>query len=261
MTPPVLPLAEVVTFLMILMRVGAILVMMPIFGERVVPAQVKAALSVVIAVLVYPVLNVPLTQVPTDSTVQLLLAMGGEILIGIVIGFVSRIVFAAVQTAGELMGFQMGVAIANVIDPVSSTQVSILSEFLYLMALLIFVTVDGHHIFLAAITESYRTIPALGGIFGSHAVREMVLLTRDVFVTGLRLSAPVVAVVFFVNVSLGLIARTVPQINVFIVGFPVQVFAGLLFLGLAMPFIVALIAGEIGDVWGEVRRLLVLMTA
>lgn len=261
MIPPVLQMEDVVTFLLILMRVSAILIMMPIFGERVVPAQVKAALSIIIAIIVYPVLNLPPAQAPTDSTIHLLLAMGGEILIGIVIGFVARVVFAAVQTAGELMGFQMGVAISNVIDPISSTQVSILSEFLYLVALLIFVAVDGHHIFLSAITESYRAIPALGGMFGADAAREITLLTRDVFVTGLRLAAPVIAVVFFVNVALGLIARTVPQINVFIVGFPLQVFVGLLFLGLAMPFIIALISNEIGGVWGEIKRLLLAMNA
>jgi len=252
-------MADVISFLLVFMRVGGILIMMPIFGEQVVPNRVKAALSVVVAILVYPLLHLSTPPSLAESTLQLLLALGGEVLIGVVMGFVARVVFAAVQTAGELMGVQMGVAMANVIDPISSTQVSILSEFLYLVALLVFVTVDGHHLFLGAITESYHLIPPLGGIFGVDAARELVLLTQSVLVTGFRLAAPVIAVVIFVNVGLGLIARTVPQVNVFIVGFPLQVFVGLLFLGLAMPVMVALMTNEIGDMWGEMKRLLMAM--
>jgi|YelNatPaOPRAMG01_1025707.scaffolds.fasta_scaffold18789_6 flagellar biosynthetic protein FliR len=259
MNLPILQTEQVIGFILVLMRVGGILIMMPIFGERVVPAQVKAGLSLLLALIVYPVLPVSAGDFKTDSTLQLLLRMGGEVLIGVVIGFVARIVFAAVQTAGELMGFQMGVAIANVVDPVSSTQVSLISEFLYLVALLVFVVVDGHHIFLSSIVESYRLIPILGAKLGSEAAREMLLLSRDVFVTGIKIAAPVIATVLFVNVGLGLIARTVPQINVFIVGFPLQVFMGLLFLGIAMPFIIVLITHGIEGIWPGVKRLLSLM--
>ncbi|MCX7982201.1 MAG: flagellar biosynthetic protein FliR [Syntrophales bacterium] len=259
MNLPVLQIEQVIGFILVLMRVGAIFIMMPVFGERVVPAQVKAGISVIIAIIVYPVLKVDVTGLKAATTVELLIRMTGEVLIGVAIGFIARIVFAAVQTAGELMGFQMGVAIANVVDPVSSTQISILSEFLYLVALLVFVTVDGHHLFLASIGESYRVIPIMQGVLNARAAQEMLLLTKDVFVIGFKIAAPVLAVIIFVNVGLGLIARTVPQINVFIVGFPLQVFMGLLFLGIAMPFIVALIAHEIDGVWPEVRRLLFLM--
>ncbi|HOJ52663.1 MAG TPA: flagellar biosynthetic protein FliR, partial [Syntrophales bacterium] len=260
MNLPAFQIEQVIGFILVLMRVGAIIIMIPVFGERVVPAQVKAGLSVIVAGLIYPVLPVNVGDFKAGSTIELLIRMGGEVIIGVAIGFVARIVFAAVQTAGELMGFQMGVAVANVVDPVSSTQISILSEFLYLVALLVFVTVDGHHIFLASIIESYRFIPILHGFFGAEAAREMLNMTTDVFVTGIKIAAPVVAVIIFVNVGLGLIARTVPQINVFIVGFPLQVFVGIMFLGIAMPFIIALIVHEIDGLWPEIRRIMSIMT-
>ena len=251
--------AAIEAFILVFLRMSAIIVLMPVFGDQAVPARIKAGLSLIMTVLVYPSVEIPGVLVGTENMAMTFVRMGGEVIAGGAIGFAARIVFAAVQMAGELIGVQMGVSIANVIDPITSIQVSIISELLYLVALLVFLTVDAHHIFIAAMSESYKTVPMLGIHFGSGLAREMVILTQSMFVTALKISAPVMAVLLFINVSLGIVARTVPQINVFIVGFPLQIAAGLIFLGVSIPLMVSLLSWDFRGLTMNVRSVLMLL--
>jgi flagellar biosynthetic protein FliR len=251
--------AHIEAFILVFLRVSAIIVLMPVFGDLVVPARIKAGLALILAVLIYPSVSIPEIIANTDNTILTFVRMGGEVLAGAVIGFSARIIFAAVQMAGELMGTQMGVSIANVIDPITSMQVSIIAEFLYLIALLVFLIIDAHHIFIAALSESYKTVPMLGVHFGGSLAREMLLMTQSMFVTAIKISAPIMAVLMFINVSLGIVARTVPQINVFIVGFPLQIAAGLVFLGLSIPFLVTLLSWDFQGMATDVKKILNLL--
>jgi len=251
--------SQIEAFILVFLRVSAIIVLMPVFGDLTVPARVKAALSIIISFLIFPVLPIPPVLAETDNLALTMVRMGGEAITGAAIGFASRIIFAAVQMAGELIGIQMGVSIANVIDPITSQQVSIIADFLYLVALLVFLTVDAHHIFLAAVSESYKAVPMLGIHFGSGLAREMLLMTQSLFVTAIKISAPVIAVLMFINVGLGIVARTVPQINVFIVGFPIQVAGGLVMIGLSVPLLASLLAWDFQAMAAEVRKILILL--
>jgi len=161
--------------------------------------------------------------------------MSGEVLIGVLLGFASRLVFAGIQLAGQLIGFQMGFSIVNIIDPVTSTQVSIIAEFQYLVAALLFLATSAHHVFLAAIVESYKVLPIYDFQFTGRSCRphrpfrQHVCHCREDF-------RPLIAALLLTNVGLGLIARTVPQINIFIVGFPLQIAVGLIGIGLTCPY-------------------------
>jgi flagellar biosynthetic protein FliR len=153
----------------------------------------------------------------------------------------------------------MGFFIANVLDPVSNGQVSVIAEIQYLMALVIFLIVDGHHALLQAVTESFRIVP-LGGLHISGPLVQTIFeWTRGVFVIALKIGAPIMAALIFTNVALGIVARTVPQINVFIVGFPLQIAVGFLFFGLSVPLFVALVARLISRIPGELGAVLRLM--
>ena len=260
MTVPFPSSMQIEAFILVLLRVSAIVVLMPVFGDQVVPARIKAALSLIIAFLIYPGLTLP-PIAGTDNLVLTLVRMGGEVLVGAAIGFAARVIFAAVQMAGEIIGMQMGVSIANIIDPITSTQVSIIAEFLYLVAILIFLSVDAHHIFLSAMSESYRLVPMLGVHVGGGLAREMLLMTQSIFVTGVKISAPVLAVLMFVNVGLGIVARTVPQVNVFIVGFPLQMLMGFIFLGLSIPLLVSLLSWDFYGMTKDLKRILTLLAS
>ena len=238
MEVPQITAGQIEIFILIFLRVSAIIITIPILGNRSVPVRVKGGLSVAVALLLVPF--VQYNAVPIGIPL-LVVKMCGEVLIGIVIGFAGRILFAGVQLAGQLVGFQMGFAIVNVVDPVSSSQVSITAQFQYLLALLIFLAVNAHHIFLYAIAESYQVIPPLSFHCSGPLMESILELSKNIFVVAIKTGAPVIAMLLFASVGLGLIARTVPQINVFIVGFPLKIAMGLIGIGLTLPYFVKIL--------------------
>ncbi len=253
---PQITAEQIETFVLVFLRVSAIIITIPILGNASVPMRLKGGLSVVVAFLLVPFVQydaVPI-QIP-----MLVVKMCGEVLIGIIIGFAGRILFAGVQLAGQLIGFQMGFAIVNVVDPVSSSQVSIIGQFQYLLALLIFLAVNAHHIFLYAITESYQVIPPLSFHYSGPLMESIIELSKNIFVVAIKTGAPVMAILLFASVGLGLIARTVPQINVFIVGFPLKIAIGLIGIGLTLPYFVKILESVFAEFDGQLIMFMSLM--
>lgn len=255
---PIISAEWAISFTLVLLRVGALIGTMPLFGDQVVPVRVKAGLSLVIAILLFPTVSSSLPTVSTDF-MSMLFRMISETLIGAALGFAARLIFAAAQLAGEMIGFQVGFSVANVIDPVSSTSVSLVGQFLYLFAMLIFVITNSHHIFFAAIADSFRLVPLLSFHVSGDFMMLLMNLCRDMFVLAVKLSIPVIAVILFTNVGLGIVARTVPQINVFIVGFPLQITVGLIFFGLSLPLCGSLLQSAYGHLGESVYALMRVM--
>jgi flagellar biosynthetic protein FliR len=194
----------------------------------------KAGFIAALTILIYPTLKFPMVEYP-QTFVGLSFALGSELLIGILIAYVSRLVFTGIEMAGTIIGYQMGFGIVNVIDPLSATNVSVISSIYNIFAMLIFLITDCHHYFITAILGSFELIPPLGFHYSGAIADNLATLTGSIFVAGVKISAPIVAALFFTNVALGLVARTVPQMNVFIVGFPLQIGLGLFMLGLTVP--------------------------
>jgi len=254
MTFPNFSAGQIELFFLILLRVSTIVVMIPIIGDRTTPARVKGGLAILITFLVLPFVERPAAA--ADDLFSLGLSMAGEVFIGVILGFAGRLVFAGVQLAGQLVGFQMGFSIVNVIDPVTSSQVSIIAEFQYMLAGLLFLTVDGHQMLIQAVAESYRVLPALGFHMTGALAQSLVDLSRNMFVIAVKISAPIVVALLFANVGLGLVARTVPQINIFIVGFPLQIAIGLIGVGLTLPLFLHITAGLFSNLPAEMGLLL-----
>jgi len=246
-------------FILVLIRVSAMVMMVPAFGDATVPASVKWGLSILITLLLFPIVKAGIPPTRDLGFVSLVLGIAGELLIGIVIGFSVRIMFAGIQLAGEMLGFQMGFSVASVIDPATSDQVSVIAEFQYLLSLLLFMTVNAHHVFISAIAESYQAAPPLSVHFSGPLFQALVILSKDIFVIAVKISAPVMAVLLFTNVAMGLVARTVPQMNIFIVSFPLQIAVGLLFMGIAAPVFVKVIQHLFLSLAGETGMLMRLM--
>ncbi|MBN1380263.1 MAG: flagellar biosynthetic protein FliR [Deltaproteobacteria bacterium] len=261
MGPPIPDSEQILMLMLVFLRVSAVLFVIPAFGERTVPARVKGGLAIIITLTVFPFVRADMPSLLQEAqTFAIFTAMIGEIMIGITIGFAVRMIFAGVQFAGEMIGIKMGFYMANIIDPVSSTQVSIIAEFQYLIALLVYLAVDGHHIFLAAITDSYQIVTPLGYHFSGPLMKALIQFSGNLFITAVKIGAPVIAVLFFTNTALGIIARTVPQINIFIVGFPLQIAVGLIFFGLTAPIFVATLQAVMNHLSIDVHTLLKLMS-
>ncbi|MEE9912672.1 MAG: flagellar type III secretion system protein FliR [Deltaproteobacteria bacterium] len=259
MSLPFLSAEHLEAFVLVLLRVSAIIVTIPVISESTVPAKIKAGLSIIVAVIIFPLVVPQMPPINNMHFISLMVGMIGEVMIGVTIGFVARLVFAAIQLAGDIIGYQMGFAIANVIDPLSTAQVSIITELQYLIAMLVFLTVNAHHLFFQAIVQSYVLIAPLSFHFSGELMQFIFNISKDMFVVALKIGAPIMAVMLFTNVALGVIARTVPQMNIFIVGFPLQISLGLIFLGLTAPFFVRLTQGIFTGMEGKIITLMRLM--
>jgi len=170
------------------------------------------------------------------------------------------VIFAAVDFAGTIIGFQMGFSIANVVDPQTDTQVSIIASFEIVLATLIFLAIDGHHIFLEAISTSYEQIPINGVNLGANKIDFILRITADLFILGLKLSAPYIVALLLANVIMGFMARSIPQMNVFVVGFPFTIGLGLLLLALGMPYLGQAIISMFGRIDDQVIELIQLLS-
>lgn len=233
---------QFVVFLFILARTGSIVALAPVLGSRNVPAQVKIALSLLVAALLVAAL--PVRAVPMTAGLDFLLRLGGEALIGVALGYSALLLFDAVQVAGELVGLQMGFGIVNVIDPLTSTQISLIGQFKFLLAVLLFLAIGGHRIVVETIGESFRMIPPGMLSFDTALGEHFSLQFGAMLVLAVKLSAPVLVALLLASFAEGIIARTVPQINIFIVGFGVRIAFGLFMLMLSLGFMAVVMNKE-----------------
>jgi flagellar biosynthetic protein FliR len=257
---PFLSLELAEGFILVLVRVSSIIMLVPVFGDTRVPARVKGGLSFLIALIFFPLVRSILPNIENVAPAHLAVLIAGEIVIGAVIGFAARLVFAGIQMAGEALGFEMGFMFAGVIDPLTNIQVTVISEFLYLVGILLFMIVDAHHIFISAITDSYSVLPPLLVNVSGPFTQALLNLSGEIFMIAIKISAPVLAVLIFLNIGMGMIARAVPQMNIFAINFPLEIGIGFLFIGLAAPVFVKTIKHVFLNLGGEIDMLLRLMS-
>ena len=231
-------------FLFVLLRVGALIMFFPILGSPQVPGRIKIGLILFVSIAVFPIVRATPMHDP-KSLFELVVNLFSEITIGLAVAYSARLMFTAVQIAGTVVDFQMGFGVVNVIDPQTETQVSVTAQFQNILAILFFLALDAHHIIIGAIVESFFLIDPFQINFSTFTPEIILLLFKATFVTAVKIAAPIMAILFFISVGLGLVARTVPQMNVFIVGFPLQIGVGLLMVGLSMSFFSIVVQGQI----------------
>jgi flagellar biosynthetic protein FliR len=145
--------------------------------------------------------------------------------------------FAGIQLAGQIVGYQMGFAVANVIDPATSAQIPIIAQFYNLTAMLVFLSINAHHLFFSALVDSYKILPPLSMHINPQLVGMMMRLAANMFVVAIKVGAPLIAVMLMVTVAFGMVARTVPQVHIFIVAMPVKIIIGLVFILMVTPYL------------------------
>lgn len=219
---------EVFTFF--LARTTSFIFTLPVMGNQSVPVQSKVGFSMLVSLLLTSMYQHQVPGLVTDMLPFFLLIMK-EAIVGLSLGFVTRFLFVGVQMAGELAGNQMGFGMSRVMDPSSAAQVSIISEFKTLVVTLFYLILNGHHMLMTGLAESYRLVP-LGRVhYDTHIVRVVVSMAGGIFEAGVKIGAPIIISLLLANILLGVLARTVPQMNVFIVGLPLRI--GIGFLALA----------------------------
>lgn len=244
-------------FFWILVRVGTLFFLLPIFGARNIPSLWKAGLSFVIAIVLTPVVPAP-QNLPVTAP-GIILGVTSEMLMGLILAITIRIFLAATEMAGQFMSFQMGFSMASAIDPQTGAQSNVLTQFIYIFTLLIFFSMDGHHMFIRIMANSFYSVPINSISFKPGIANELIKAGTSMFTLGIKIAAPILVALFLSNLCLGIIARTVPQVNILMVGFPVNLSIGFVFFILILMNIYPLIFNMKESMVKSLIRLLGLM--
>ncbi len=216
-------------------RVLALFSVAPVFSLRAIPMRVKVGLAFLVALSAQAVLqDQPVISV---NSPQALGAVLHQIGVGMTVGFAVRLVFASVELAGELMGLQMGLNFASFFDPLVGAQTSAVSRFIGHMSVLLFVVINGHLMLLMALIKSFDAFPVDGNMLEVFQRVRLHELGADLFASALWIALPVIGLLLFVNLMLGIISRVAPQMNIFAVGFPVTLTIGMMGITLTLPML------------------------
>jgi flagellar biosynthetic protein FliR len=221
---------------LVFIRIIAWVIAMPMIGAQSIPVQVKVGLSLGLAWALLPLLPLSATRPTLDLTYWAIAAVR-EALIGLSMGWLVHLCLAAVPLAGQLVGYQMGFGIANVVDPANQQQLSVIAQFLNVMALMLFFALNGHHLVIMALCKSFQLLPPATTAFQGGWLETGVAAGSNLFRSALLLAAPVMLILLFVKVGLAIVARAVPQMNVFIVALPMQIGVGLMALGATLSLL------------------------
>ncbi len=229
---------DILVGILVFLRISLLLMLLPVLGHKLVPTTVKTGLVGLLTLLLFPIVSKFAPVIEPDPIHFAFFAMQ-EMLLAAALGMLAQLIFTAAQFAGQMMSMQMGMAMANIFDPATSSQSAIVAQFVGILAILMWLASGAHHLFLLTIIESFSILPP-GSEWSFNGWEVITQAAANMFILGVKLMAPVLLLLFFVYVALGLVARAVPQVQVFFVSFPLSVGLGLLVLGLSLPAFMSL---------------------
>jgi len=225
-------------FLLVFFRITGVMMLAPVFGSAVAPAPVKIFLSLVLSLLFFPLVQSAGAPVSMEPSV-LALGAAWELAVGILIGFASAMLFAGVQFGGHLIDQELGILQANLLDPMLNEQISIVGQFKVLLATLVYLLINGHHLLIAAVSDSFRAVPLLGLQFSRGAALHLSdTLMRDVFRMGVEIAGPALVTLFLVTIAMAFMARTAPEMNIFALSFSLRIAVGFVVVALGVGLFV-----------------------
>lgn len=249
---------EFKVFILILIRVSIVLFMFPVFSSPVVPALVKTGLAFIITLMLYPLVPMNPALFPENNVAFAVLVIG-EFIVGMVMAYTVDIFFGAVQLAGQIVGFQMGFSMINVIDPQSGANISMMSQIGYLVVILLFILLGGHHAIILVLVDSFRIVNMGDFYLKAGMIVQLKAMVTGMFVLGIKMAAPAMAALIFTNAAFGICAKFVPQMNVMIVAFPLQIFIGLISFGFTLQIVGIFARNFVGEFRPLLSSLLVWM--
>lgn len=238
----ILEVEVVKVFLLVMVRFSGLIISAPILGSANFPATAKIGLAGLCSVLVTPTIGSLQQALPADAIAFSLLAVG-ELLIGLIIGFLITLVFAMIQVGGQIMDMLTGFALINVFNPAMESQVPIFGFFFFILAMLYMLVTGGHHLMIRALVASFDEAPLGGFVVHPEILRHLSTMGSSMFLNGLIIAAPVAGAMLLAYLTMGLLGRVVPQIQLFTVGFPVTIAVGLLMVAMVLRTYITVLDG------------------
>ena len=216
-------------FFAILLRLSIIVFMLPVFNSNQVPNNLKACMAVAFTGMLYPSLR-PTLHPLSFEPMNLIMSITGEVVFGIIFSLSMLLVFSAYQLAGELISFEMGFGFAQAADPQSGAHATLISIWFQILATLVFLSLNGHHIILRGIVDSFRTIPIGAFTLTPEVYGRFIGFSTNLFIIAIKIAAPLTVVLLLTQIGLGLMAKFAPQFNILMNSFPLTIFIGLTFM-------------------------------
>jgi len=242
-------------FLLIFARISGIFSAAPFFRSRNIPTYAKAGISLLLSYIVYPAVFSARTPLP-DAMPAYVALVAGEFLLGLIFGFVSSLIMQAVQMAGHILDLQIGFGMVNIFDPQFGQPIPLLGNFKYILALMVFLATNGHHMLLSALVASFKLVPVTGVAIPASLAGFILDLVSGAFTIAFKISVPVLVSLVLADVAFGILARTMPQMNIFVVGIPAKLIIGIFALMMALPFYIAMLEVGFNGMYKDVYRLL-----
>jgi flagellar biosynthetic protein FliR len=248
-----LMIGKLLGFVMVLTRISAFFLVLPVFGWKSIPVRIKVAITVLVAIFFSMITPFPINARQV-SVVEAVLLMANEATYGLALGLVVTLVFAAVKLSGRIVERQMGLAMAQILDPLTGERTQPMGSLLEMIFIILFLSANGHHLFLLIISRSYETFPVgsiptipvlAGGIIEAGST---------MFIAGLKLAAPMLAAFLLLMVVLAIFARILPEMNILFVSLPLRVGLGLLMMAVFLPFVHSFVA-ECANLMGKLLPL------
>lgn len=226
---------KLIIFFLVVIRTSGLFIMAPVLSDKGIPKLIKLGMIFMFGLLITSTIPNPEIFGEVKTTWQLAGLVFNEILIGFIIGLLFRLIFYGVLLAGTIVGYQIGFMFAQVFDQSNQTQVSVVGRFWYVLAILFFISINGHHLVINGLVESFTVIPP-GNFHMSGEIGEMMIkYSAYIFVIAFKIASPVIITLYLTDIALGTIAKTMPTMNVFFVGMPLKIAIGLVVMGLSLP--------------------------
>ncbi|MCW2924985.1 MAG: flagellar biosynthetic protein FliR [Thermoleophilia bacterium] len=238
---------QIIGFMLVIARLSGLFLIAPVFSSSMIPGRIKVMVLFALGATLTPIVTNGAPKVPTDI-LDLTLSIGTEALIGLALGFSVSIVFTAVQVGASLLDTSIGFSMANIIDPLNNAQASVLGGFYSLVATLAFLAVNGHQWMLAGFKRSYDTVGMGVRPDLEHMLHNLFSTFGQLFAMAFQIAAPVLMTLLLVDVVLGIVARVVPQMNVFFVGIPLKIGVGLVAVIIALPTFTGFLESRVSDI-------------
>ncbi|MEX0773141.1 MAG: flagellar biosynthetic protein FliR [Balneolales bacterium] len=246
----------ILTSFLIFVRVGALIATAPYFSNESTPIQVKVFFSLILAVMLFPVIPVQEMVLPIDAGMfEIVVSVVKEMLVGIAMGVTGQVLFSSLQISGELISLNVGLTFANIVDPISSMQQSIISQLFLLLGTFIFISSGGDEYYIRALAESFEIVP-IGTVDATAAAPLFIEMATRLFLLGVQISAPFMVVLFLMDLSFAIFGRIMPRANIFFIALPLKVGVGFLLLLVVIPFAPLAFEMVFFEIWEFLERML-----
>jgi flagellar biosynthetic protein FliR len=243
-------------FLLVLARISSALVAMPLFGAKGVPPQAKIGLALLLSLIVLPLHARPIDGIPTNL-LAFASILGSEVLVGLCLGVLTGLIVQGLAMGAAIVGIQMGFGLGELFDPLTGAQTDTMSQFYWMLVTLVFFAVNGHQLVVLGLLRTFEVVPAGSADITLLAGDRFVPFVVALFGFAVRVAMPVMGALLLTDLALGLVARTVPQMNILVEGFPVKAAVGVLVLVASMPLVTAFMGAAFHTSLPQVNSFLV----